>query len=292
MRVAFIGAVEFSQRALEKLISMGTRIVGVCTLQASPGNADHRDLTPLCLSSGIPSRYTPDINGEPTVQWLRSLQPDVIFCFGWSRLIRTELLELAPHGIIGYHPAALPQNRGRHPLIWALALGLEQTASTFFVMDEGADSGDSVDQVPVQIDSHDDAGSLYRKVTDVALEQIERFVPLLAAGALHPLPQDDGVSNAWRKRTRADGVIDWRMSAEGIRNLVRALARPYVGAEFSYRGETIKVWRSMAVEAPANAEPGKVISSDCAGVVVKCGQGGLRIIESEPEFKPAAGEYL
>lgn len=36
-------------------------------------------------------------------------------------------------GVLGYHPAKLPQNRGRHPLIWALALGLKKSASTFFL---------------------------------------------------------------------------------------------------------------------------------------------------------------
>ena len=30
-------------------------------------------------------------------------------------------------GVIGYHPAELPKNRGRHPLIWALVLGLKKT---------------------------------------------------------------------------------------------------------------------------------------------------------------------
>jgi len=41
-------------------------------------------------------------------------------------------LGIAPLGVVGFHPAALPANRGRHPLIWALFLGLKKTASTFF----------------------------------------------------------------------------------------------------------------------------------------------------------------
>ena len=35
-------------------------------------------------------------------------------------------------GVLGFHPSELPKNRGRHPLIWALALGLKKSASTFF----------------------------------------------------------------------------------------------------------------------------------------------------------------
>ena len=67
-------------------------------------------------------------------------------------------------GVIGYHPAALPKNRGRHPLIWALVLGLKKTASSFFIMDERADSGDVISQEEIIINDDDDASSLYAKM--------------------------------------------------------------------------------------------------------------------------------
>lgn len=67
-------------------------------------------------------------------------------------------------GVIGFHPAALPNNRGRHPIIWALALGLNETASTFFKMDEGADTGDIVSQVKIPICESDYAADLYENI--------------------------------------------------------------------------------------------------------------------------------
>ena len=67
-------------------------------------------------------------------------------------------MAIPPRGVIGYHPAALPANRGRHPIIWALVLGLSEIASTFFRMDTGADTGPIIDQEPVPIDDDDDAG--------------------------------------------------------------------------------------------------------------------------------------
>lgn len=35
-------------------------------------------------------------------------------------------------GIIGYHPTKLPNNRGRHPLIWTLLLGLKELGEHSF----------------------------------------------------------------------------------------------------------------------------------------------------------------
>ena len=146
MRVLFIGAVEFSYRALKELIDMQVHLVGVCTLDQSTFNSDHVNLRPIADKKNIPVRYTPDINSESNLCWIQDLKPDVIFCFGWSRLIQKDLLDLPNLGVIGFHPAALPANRGRHPIIWALVLGLQETASTFFFMDEGADSGDIISQ--------------------------------------------------------------------------------------------------------------------------------------------------
>ena len=98
MRIVFIGAVEFSRRTLECLLEFRANVVGVCTLKHSGANADHSDLRVICMAHGIPWTYTPDINSDDTVQWVANRQPDIIFCFGWSRLLREQLLNLAPMG--------------------------------------------------------------------------------------------------------------------------------------------------------------------------------------------------
>ncbi len=126
MRIVFIGTVEFSLRALERLVALNAEIVGVCTLQESKFNADHIDLSSFSEAHGIPSLYADDINATETLTWIQEKSPDVIFCFGLSRLIKQDLLELTSLGVVGFHPAALPANRGRHPLIWALVLGLKK----------------------------------------------------------------------------------------------------------------------------------------------------------------------
>ena len=72
-------------------------------------------------------------NDETTINFVKKCNPDIGYCFGWSQLIGKDVLNIPSKGIIGNHPAELPYNRGRHPIIWALALGLESTASTFLL---------------------------------------------------------------------------------------------------------------------------------------------------------------
>ena len=92
MRIVFIGTVDFSLRALERLVALDVEIVGVCTLQESKFNADHIDLSSFSEAHGIPSLYADDINATETLTWIKEKSPNVIFCFGWSRLIKHDLL--------------------------------------------------------------------------------------------------------------------------------------------------------------------------------------------------------
>ena len=293
MRIVFIGTVRFSYLTLRHLIAKGAQIVGACTSSGSHLNSDYSDLSSICASHNIPCLHVDDINSEYALSWIRKCRPDIAFCFGWSRLVGRELLNIPPRGVVGYHPAALPANRGRHPLTWAIVLGLKRTASTFFFMDDGADSGDILSQREIMIDDEDDVANLYEKAVAVAISQLDQFVPALAAGTNERIPQDHSRSNIWRKRGAADGRIDWRMSASSIHNLVRGLSHPYIGAEFLFRGHTIKVWKSAVLDVGnVNCEPGKILDMNFGEPIVKCGEQSIRLIDVEPKLSASVGEYL
>lgn len=293
MKILFIGTVEFSYKALEKLIELKAEVVGVCTKEKSNFNSDFVDLTPLCEKNNISYRHVENINSVENVNWIKSLNPDIIFCFGWSNLIKKELLNLTPMGVIGFHPAALPQNRGRHPLIWALALGLKESTSTFFFMDEGADSGDILSQERFEILYEDDAKSLYKKVIDIALIQIEEFLPNLQNCSYKKIKQDHDLVNTWRKREKSDGKIDFRMTSNAIYNLVRSLTKPYVGSHIQYKDKDISVWKVEEIEySQNNIEFGTVLENDGKSITVKTYDKAIKIVEHDFEQLPKVGEYL
>ena len=293
MKVVLIGSVEFSLRVLEKLISIDVDLVGVCTKKSSTFNSDFFDLKPLSDINEVPCLHVEDINSTKSVEWIKNLNPDVIFCFGWSSLIKKDILAVAPMGIVGYHPAKLPKNRGRHPLIWALALGLKESASTFFFMDEGADTGDMLSQVDFEISYQDDARNLYDKVVEIALIQIEEFIPALEKDTYIRIKQNEKESNSWRKRNELDGEIDFRMNSRSIYNLTRALTRPYVGAHIKFNEINYSVWKvKESNDFQENIEPGKVLRVFDKIFVVKSYDGAIEIIEHDFKEMPKVGEYL
>ena len=293
MKIVFIGNVLFSKYALEKVIELGGNVVGIVTKEKSSFNSDFVDLSEIAKKNNIDYLYVENINEAKNVEWIKNKKPDVIFCFGFSSLIKKEILEIPKLGVVGFHPTKLPQNRGRHPLIWALVLGLKKSASTFFFMDEGADSGDILSQREFEIFYEDDATSLYKKVTNIALSQIKDFLPELEKRTYTRIKQDNIKANYWRKRNKRDGVIDFRMDSYNIYNLVRALTKPYVGAHLVYNDKEIKIWKVKEEKCNLyNIEPGKILEVIDNTILVKCGKDAIRIIEHEFDDLPKIGEYL
>ncbi|EQB87122.1 methionyl-tRNA formyltransferase [Clostridium punense] len=294
MRILFIGCVKSSRILLQKLIDMNESIVGVITKKESKFNSDFNDLTDLCIDNNIDYKFTRNINDVDSLEYIRSKTPDVIYCFGWSQIIKKELMEIPPKGIIGFHPTELPNNKGRHPIIWALTLGLKNTASSFFFIDEGADTGDILSQCTVNISYSDNAESLYNKIMDAAVIQMEKFTSELKNNNFNVIRQDNHEGNYWRKRSKLDGKIDWRMNSLNIYNLVRALSKPYIGAHFEYNNADYKVWKVEEVKNMNlnNIEFGKVIEVYSSNsFLIKVGDECIKVLQCD-DINLKEGDYL
>lgn len=294
MNIVFIGTVDFSRHCLQEILKNNGKISGIISSDNSGINSDYSDLSDIAQNYNIPFLLTEDINSNDTEEWIIDKKPDIIFCFGWSRLIKKRLLNLPPMGILGVHPALLPANRGRHPIIWAIALGLKKSGLTFFFMDEGADSGPILSQKEFEISETENASDVYEKIKTLASIQIKEFLPLLERNTYEVFAQDNSKSNYLRKRTVKDGIIDWRMPSRGILNLVRALYKPYPGAEIKIKDKTYKIWKAEEIlkKLPQNTEPGKVVEIEKSMPVVKTGDTSIKILEIEPGFVFEKGMYL
>jgi methionyl-tRNA formyltransferase len=160
-------------------------------------------------------------------------------------------------------------------------------------MDEGVDSGDILSQREVAIEYTDTARSLYNKITDTALRQIEDFMPQLENNTFERIPQDHKQTNYWRKRSKGDGKIDFKAESRVIYNLVRALSEPYPGAHVLYKDTEVKVWEAQEAQADkVNGEPGKVIQVWDRRILVKCKDNAILLTRHEFDKMPKEGEFL
>lgn len=287
MRILFIGAVEFSRHCLKEILKNGGQVVGVLTLEkeyALSQHADYADLSPITLAYRIPLVRVRQINDPGTIRRIPSFKPDLICIFGWSRIVARPILEIPRLGCIGSHPALLPLHRGRHPIIWSLVEGLEESGLTFFYLDEGIDSGDILWQRSFPIGLEDDAASVYEKIKQLASIAIAEFLPQLEQGCAPRIPQDHQRATYWRKRNEEDGQIHWEWPTIRIYNLIRALSPPYGGAHGFSNGKKMVIWRSRLPEGPLPPEasalpPGSIFFQTEEEFRVRTGDGYLRVLE-------------
>ena len=295
MRIGLIGSVASSKMALETLLCVqGVSVCAVVTKEKSNMNSDFFNLNDICQVENIPCHYEKLGHAQATNLFLKKYELDLIFCIGWSFLLDEELLKIPKKMVIGFHPAKLPENRGRHPIVWALALGLEQTASTFFQIDKGTDTGPILSQELIPITQEDDAATLYEKILRTAKLQLENLCDQFLNNKVKAILQNDAMATYWRRRGEKDGLIDFRMRAEDIHNLIRGLAPPYPCAHVERAKSKLLVHKSKIspTKFAINIEPGKVLQRKNSKLLVKCSGDSAIWIETVDLYGIEVGDYL
>ena len=301
-RIAFIGCVEEGRRSLETLLDLRADIAGVFTLLPElaatvSGAVPWEDLT---AAHRIPLHYVRNINDPEAVLALRALSPDLVFCVGWTQLLRREILRLPRLGCVGFHASALPRYRGRAPVNWAIIHGEKETGNTMMLLDEGVDTGDILAQRLFPIDDDDTCATIYDKVARSEDEMIREVLPLIREGRMPQTPQDHAAATVMPKRRPADGVIDWSKTTRQLHDWVRALTHPYPGAFTYVNGARLFVWkarpspRAPGVESEAGSNAGWLrLAGDPPQLVAQTGDGELVLdrVQREGEREMDGAEF-
>jgi methionyl-tRNA formyltransferase len=288
MRAVWVSFDTIGRDCLLAAREAGAEIVGVVTL---PGPIDPNRSGQCSFDDvGAPLVETADVNAPETIEAVRALRPDAVFVVGWSQLVRSDFIALAPGAVYGMHPTLLPRHRGRAPIPWTILSGLARTGVTLFeIVDPTADSGPIVGQIEVPVAADETATTLFDKLAHAHVDLIREYVPRLVSDTVTKVPQEPSRASAWPKRTPADGIIDWETRAPYLYDWVRAQTRPYPGA-FTFLGDQkVIVWQARPVDWAGDAPAGTVVD---AGPVVACGEGALLLEEVETSAPLEVGARL
>lgn len=235
-------------------------------------------------------------DNKKNYKWIKKIDPDWIFVVGWSYLIRGDILKKYKNKIIGYHPSDLPNNRGRHPLIWSKFLNLYKLGSSFFIINKGIDDGRIISKRYFYNKKDLSMKNLYFKMIKTAQKQILDVVKFIFSNKKKNIKIKSKTGNVWRKRHYIDGQIDWRMSSQSIFNLVNALSWPYCNAHFTYKNKNFKIFKLKIIKNNIhniNLEPGKIIKiENLYYPCIKTYDGAIKLIDYKPRKKFKKGDYL
>ena len=308
---AFVTGHEFGDatfRAILGLPEYGSKLK--CTLLAcldqvkSAATVGYIDLGPFAAENGVAVEYIRSIKTEGAHSLLRASAPDYLMIVGWSELAPSAILDIpklkhrgharhtASYGCIGMHQTLLPEGRGRAPIPWAIIKGLKRTGVTAFLLEEAADAGGIVDQLPIPIDPAETATTLFEKARKAHIELGARLGMRMATRALSWTDQDERLASTWPRRRPEDGRIDFSWTAVEVDRFVRALTPPYPGAFFLWANEKIRVQKAEALELAHTELPGTILAID-PFLVVAVKDAAIRVeLLERPRAPLVAGKIL
>ena len=289
LKIIFMGTPEFAQTNLKALIDGGFNVVLALCQPDKPVGRKHILTAPpvkvLAIESGI-EVYQPDtLRTDEALEKLSSYNADLIVTAAYGKILPKAVLDLPKYGCINCHGSLLPARRGSAPVQRAILEGDKVTGITFMKMDVGMDTGDIIDKIEVSIDPNEHTESLMNRLAVASAEKLPSLIDSWVAGELKTIKQDDSLATACPPIKPEEGEFTWDQDAKDIHNRVRALSA-WPGA-FVMKGENkLKVLDSEVVEDMTlipedlkDSEPGIVVRAKGENLIVKCGNGFLKVKE-------------
>jgi methionyl-tRNA formyltransferase len=268
---------DLGYECLDALIARGETISLVFTHEDDAQETRwFRSVAELARRRNLATRFDQPKRDSDAARAIAAAAPSLIFSFYYRRMIPMSVLGAASRGAFNMHGSYLPRYRGKAPVNWAVLNGETSTGVTLHHMEAEPDAGDIVDQERVPIGPDDTAIEVMRRMVPAARLVLERQIDALKAGTAPRRPQDDAQATYFSGRRPEDGRIDWRLPAPRIKDLVRAVAKPYPGAFTAAEGRTLMVWRARL--ARGEGTPGTVLAA--TPLVVAAGQGAIEIVEA------------
>jgi len=296
-RVIFMGTPDFAVPSLAALLASGYDVVGVATQPDRPAGRGRK-------LSGSPVKRFADEHGltvlQPTtlrspepLAALSALAPDVIAVAAYGLILPQSVLGIPPHGCLNVHGSLLPKHRGAAPIPAAILAGEDETGVTIMLMDAGMDTGPVLSQATCAIGPQDTAGTLTGKLAELGASLLTETLPRWLADEIVPQPQDDELASYAPMIRKADGRMNWTLSAEQIARLVQAY-QPWPGSMTFWNGKPLKLLRVQAhPEEAVDGPQGRVVARG-DGAAVVTGQGLLLLEELQLAGKRALpiGDFL
>lgn len=301
IRIAFLGSGAIAVPVLQALLhDTGISVACVVTQPDRPAGR-RRVPTPTPVGqlaefaqSGIAK--VPDVNAGVVVDLLRNLACDMLVVVSFGQILRSDILELAPYGVLNVHASLLPAYRGASPISAAIANGDDVAGVSFMDVEAGLDCGGVYETRSLPIGPDDTTASMTDKLGRLAAVHIGRVIREIVSGRLKKVPQDESRATMTRKMRKEHGRLDWRRGAAELHRQIRScIPWPVAFFTMSLRetGERLTV---SVMSARISAEfadvrrPGVILRGDKRGWIIGTGDGALEIETLvTPGRKPMTG---
>jgi methionyl-tRNA formyltransferase len=242
----------------------------------------------LALAHQIPVIQPLKMKDPALLETLAGWDPTVIVVAAFGRILPPVVLDLPPMGCLNVHGSLLPKYRGAAPIQWAVMNGEKETGVTIMKMDEGMDTGPILRMAPVSIGPEETAGELAMRMAEIGGRLLLETLRDWVRGEMTPQSQKEEEATLAPMLKKEDGLLDWSQSADELVDRIRGLS-PWPGAYTFLQGNRIGIWKGKlhedTIPGADDSPVGAIIQVSKGGIVVRTGEGMLRVLEIQPANK-------
>ena len=307
LRIVFCGTPAFAVPALRHLLAQPDfEIAGVVTQPDRPRGRGREISTPpvkdAAVEAGLSVFQPAKIKSDPAREYFTGIAPDAVVIIAYGQIIPSHLIAIPRLGWINVHGSLLPKYRGAAPISRAIMNGETRTGLTTMQIDAGLDTGPMLLKYETDIGPDETAPELTSRLAEAGAPLIVETLRKLERGEIVPTPQDNSKATFAPPLKKAEGLIDWSLSAGQIYCRIRGL-QPWPGAFTTFRGKVCQIWGKplSAGEAvhglsePNQAdEPPGTVQAKLSGIFVSCGSGDalrLEFLQLEGRNRVTAREF-
>ena len=283
VKIAFFGSDEI---ALPCLQAMSTSFdnIEISAVLTQPDRRSGRGRTlqsnPIkqwAVESSVPVR-DPQKPGIEEVTWLNELGVDLILVMAYGHILKQALLDAAPLGCFNLHASLLPKYRGASPIETSIAMGEETTGVTLMQVIPQMDAGPIIDSESIYITSDDTGISARGKIAKACIPLINRSLPTLISKNFQKVEQVEKDATYCRKLNKADGRMDFSLSADDLVCRNRAF-EGWPGSYFLDGDTILRVGKMEKDLRDLNLKPGQRYEEVVDSLIVGTGSGAISISE-------------
>jgi methionyl-tRNA formyltransferase len=297
--MVFMGTPEFAATTLRYLIANECNIIAAYT-QRDKAAGRGRILVPspvkkAAQEANVTVVQPRNFRNEEAVAELAARKPDLVVVAAYGQILPQSVLDVPRCGCLNVHPSLLPKFRGVSPVAASILAGDEFTGVSVMLLDAGTDTGPILAQAQVPVASEDTSDTLSGKLARIGAQLVLDVIPSWLSGNLGARPQNAAMASYCRKLSKADGEIDWRLSAREIWRRVRAF-NSWPCAFTTWQGQQLRVLESRPLPPSEGVAPGRVIDlhDKTVGFGIGTGDGVLGVVTVQIEGKKAmpAADFL
>ncbi len=144
----------------------------------------------------------------------------------YGEIIKKNVINLFPLGILVIHPSLLPKYRGASPIPTAIMNGDSLTGCSIIRMDEKMDHGPIITQFKEEVLPNDNTETLRGRIFEKSAEVLTEMLPSYIQGEIRLKPQNHEEATFTKLMTKEDGFLDLtkKMPADKVHNFIRAMS--------------------------------------------------------------------